>query len=65
MTDNLKIIRVVTHMSGPHRYRMTTVEEAIAQCQQCHPTEQVVDAYDESEWAVYGGMKPTGTPSSI
>ena len=30
MTTELKIIRVVTHQSGPHRYRMATVEEAVA-----------------------------------
>ncbi len=65
MARELKIIRVVTHLSGPHRYRFSTVEEAIAQCQTCHPTEQIVDAYDESEWSAYGGMKPTGTPSSL
>lgn len=65
MTDNLKIIRVVTHQSGPHRYRVATVEEAIAVCRECHPTEQVIDAYDESMWSVYGGMKPTGTPSDL
>ena len=65
MTRELKIIRVVTHRSGPHRYRRATVADAVAVCQQCHPAEQVVDAYDEAECAIYGGMKPPGTPSSI
>lgn len=65
MTTELKIIRVVTHKSGPHRYRFATVQEAIAQARKSHPDESVVDAYYESDWAAYGGMKPTGTPSSL